>query len=165
MDLTRVWAGPIGGRIIADLGADVISIESPWNRGLREVDPSSPLARHPDNETGDRPWNRVGGFNKLARNKRGVTLNLQDERGRALFAELVERADVVLENYSPPVIPQLGFDFASLSKRNPHIVYTAILLASAPLVQAAGEPRLAGSLGSRAALGNLRLAGHRALPT
>ena len=128
LDLTRVWAGPIAGRILGDLGADVIHVESPWNRGYRERDPLMATLGHlfPDNEPGERPWNRVGGFNKLARNKRGLTLNLQDARGRDLFAALVARSDVVLENYSPRVMPKLGFDFAALRKLNPRIVHTAM---------------------------------------
>ena len=128
LDLTRVWAGPIAGRILGDLGADVIYVESPWNRGYRERDPLMATLGHlfPDNEPGERPWNRVGGVNKLARNKRGLTLNLRDARGRDLFAALVARSDVVLENYSPRVMPQLGFDFAALRKLNPRIVHTAM---------------------------------------
>lgn len=128
LDLTRVWAGPIAGRILGDLGADVIHVEAPWNRGYREADPMMATLGHlfPDNEPGERPWNRVGGFNKLARNKRGLTLNLQDARGRDLFAALVGRSDVVLENYSPRVMPQLGFDFPALRQLNPRIVHTAM---------------------------------------
>ncbi|MBA4181053.1 MAG: hypothetical protein C0506_10735 [Anaerolinea sp.] len=128
LDLTRVWSGPIAGRLLADLGADVIHVESPWNRGLQVRDVSVAALSHlyPDDDGGERQWNRSGGFNKLARNKRAVTLNLQDERGRSVFAELVRHADVVLENYSPRVMPQLGFGFADLQRLNPSIVYTAI---------------------------------------
>lgn len=128
LDLTRVWAGPIAGRLLADLGADVIHIESPWNRGLQAVEPEMAALTHlyPEDEVGERPWNRSAGVNKLARNKRGVTLNLQDERGRAIFAELVQKSDVVLENYSPRVMPSLGFDFESMKKLKPSIVYTAM---------------------------------------
>jgi crotonobetainyl-CoA:carnitine CoA-transferase CaiB-like acyl-CoA transferase len=128
LDLTRIWSGPIAGRLLADLGADVIHVESPWNRGLTVRDESMATLSHlyPDDDPGERPWNRSGGFNKLARNKRSVVLNIQDERGRAVFAELVKHADVVLENYSPRVMPGLGFDFASLAVLNPAIVYTSI---------------------------------------
>ena len=128
VDLTRVWAGPIAGRLLGDLGAEVISVESPWNRGYRDVDQEFVALTHlyPENQPGERHWNRVSGFNKLARNKRGVTLDLQDVRGRDVLAELIKRADVVLENYSPHVMPKLGFDFESLKRLNPHVVYTAM---------------------------------------
>jgi crotonobetainyl-CoA:carnitine CoA-transferase CaiB-like acyl-CoA transferase len=128
LDLTRVWAGPLAGRLLGDLGADVILIEAPWARGGREVPPEAARITHlfPDNDVGERPWNRVGGFNKLNRNKRGITLRLDHPRGKALFEALVSHADVVLENYSPRVMPQLGLDFARLRELNPHLVYVAI---------------------------------------
>ena len=128
LDLTRVWAGPIAGRLLGDLGADVIAIESPWNRGYHAVDQHFAALTHlyPDNEVGERPWNRNAGFNKLARNKRGLTLDLKDPRCREIFAALVKRADIVLENYSPKVMPSLGFDFEGLRKLNANIVYAAM---------------------------------------
>jgi len=128
LDLTRVWAGPWAGRMLGDLGADVISIEAPFNRGPREVPDAAAFVSHlfPENEIGERPWNRFGGFNKLHRNRRSVTLNFRDERGRELFAALVAEADVVMENFSPRVMPQLGFDFDGLRAINPSIIYVAM---------------------------------------
>ena len=128
LDLTRVWAGPWAGRMLGDLGADVISIEALFNRGPRDVPDSAAFVSHlyPENEIGERPWNRFGGFNKLHRNRRSVTLNFRDERGRELFAELVAEADIVIENFSPRVMPQLGFDFERLKKINPSIIYAAM---------------------------------------
>jgi len=120
LDMTRVWSGPIAGRLLGDLGANSILIESPWNRGIRHPDPEASFFTHPDNERGEHPWNRAGGFNKLARNKRSLTLDMKKERAREVFAELVKQADVVLENYSPRVMPQFGFDFESLKKRPSH---------------------------------------------
>ena len=128
LDLTRVWAGPIAGRMLGDLGADVILVEAPWARGAREVPPGAALITHlfPDNEVGERPWNRIGGFNKLNRNKRSVTLPLHRPEGKRLFEELVRHADVVLENYSPRVMPRLGLDFPRLRALNPHVLYVAL---------------------------------------
>lgn len=128
LDMTRVWAGPWAGRMLGDLGADVISIEAPFNRGPRSVPDAAAFVSHlyPENEVGERPWNRIGGYNKLHRNRRSVTLNLRDERGRELFARLVAEADVVVENYSPRVMPQLGFDFEGLRAINPSIIYVAM---------------------------------------
>ena len=128
LDLTRAWAGQIAGRLLGDLGADVISIEAPWGRGRREVPDSAAFVGHlyPENEVGEQPWNRNGGYNELRRNRRSVTLNFRDERGRALFERLVAEADAVIENYSPRVMPQYGFDFEALRAINPSIVYVAM---------------------------------------
>jgi len=128
LDLTRVWAGPLAGRMLADLGADVIAVERLSNRGPRDVPPEAVYVTHlyPENEVGTRPWNRVAGFNKLMRNRRGVTLDLKDPICHAMFTELVKSSDVVLENYSPRVMGQFGFDFEALREINPHIVYAAM---------------------------------------
>ena len=128
LDLTRVWAGPIAGRLLGDLGADVIHIESPWNRGPLEVpdDLAELTHTYPDNELGERHWNRNGGFNKLARNKRGLAMDLSSERGQELFRQLIAESDVVLENYSPRVFPQWGLDWDALRQFNPAIVHTSM---------------------------------------
>jgi crotonobetainyl-CoA:carnitine CoA-transferase CaiB-like acyl-CoA transferase len=128
LDLTRVWAGPIAGRLLGDLGAEVIHIESPWNRGPMEVADDLAELTHlfPDNELGERHWNRNGGFNKLARNKKGLSLDLSTGRGQELFRELISQADVVLENYSPRVFPQWGLDWDSLRAINPSIIHTSM---------------------------------------
>lgn len=128
LDLTRVWAGPLAGRLLGDLGADVVAIEAPWSRGPATVPPEAAQVMHlyPENDVGEHPWNRFGGFNKLARNRRSVALDMATPAGREVFADLVRVADVVIENYSPRVMPQFGFDFDGLRALNPHIVYTAM---------------------------------------
>ncbi|MXX80878.1 MAG: CoA transferase [Chloroflexi bacterium] len=128
LDLTRVWAGPIAGRLLGDLGADVIHIESPWNRGPLEAPDNLAELTHlyPDNELGERHWNRNGGFNKLARNKRGVSIDLSSSPGLELFRELLSFSDVVLENFSPRVFPQWGLDWESLRRLNPSIIHTSM---------------------------------------
>jgi len=128
LDLTRVWAGPIAGRLLGDLGAEVIHIESPWNRGPLEVAEELAELTHlyPDNELGERPWNRNGGFNKLARNKKGLSLDLSTSRAQQLFRELIRESDVILENFSPRVMPQWGLDWDSLQGINPAIVHTSM---------------------------------------
>lgn len=128
LDLTRVWAGPFGGRLLADLGADVIAVEMPWGRGPRDLPPGAALISHlyPENDLGERPWNRVAGFNKLFRNRRGVTLDLRNTRAKVIFAALVKTADIVLENYSPRVMGQLGFDSDALRRLNPHVIHVSM---------------------------------------
>ncbi len=128
LDLTRVWAGPIAGRLLADLGADAIHIESPWNRGPKDAPQDLAKLAHtyPDNELGERHWNRNGGFNKLARNKRSLVLDLGSERGRELLRGLIAQVDIVLENFSPRVFPQWGLDSDGLAALNPQLVHTAM---------------------------------------
>ena len=128
LDLTRVWAGPIAGRLLGDLGAEVIHIESPWNRGPLEVaDDLAELTHlYPDNELGERHWNRNGGFNKLARNKKGLSIDLSTDRGQRLFRELIRESDVILENFSPRVFPQWGLDWDSLQQINRSIIHTSM---------------------------------------
>lgn len=110
LDLTRVRAGPTAVRQLADWGANVIKIEQPPRPG----EESGFGARHgPD-------------FQNLHRNKRSLTLNLKDPDGLAIFKRLVEKADVVVENYRPDVKHRLGIDYESLKKVNPRLVYASI---------------------------------------
>ncbi len=111
LDLTRVRSGPTAVRQLADWGADVIKIEPP-----ESVDSSKGMggARHgPD-------------FQNIHRNKRGITLNLKEPEGLALFKRLVAKADVVVENYRPDVKGRLGIDYESVKAINPRIVYASI---------------------------------------
>jgi formyl-CoA transferase len=110
LDLTRVRAGPSCVKQLADFGADVIKVELPPSV---EVDTMSG-PRH--------------GFDmqNLHRNKRSMTLNLKEAEGRAIFMKLVERADVVVENFRPDVKYRLGVDYESLRKVNRRIVLGSI---------------------------------------
>ena len=111
LDLTRVRAGPTAVRQLADWGANVIKIEMP-----ERLEPGEALggSRHgPD-------------FQNLQRNKRSITINLKDPDGVALFKRLVERADVVVENYRPDVKHRLGIDYEHLRPVNPRLVYASI---------------------------------------
>ncbi len=128
LDLGRVWAGPLAGRLLGDLGADVIAIESPDSRGARRVPEELAAITHlfPDGQVGDQPWNRIGSLNALARNKRSVTLDLRRSEARDVFERLVERADVVLENFQPDFLPRLGLGFERLQALNPKLVFASI---------------------------------------
>lgn len=125
LDLSRVWAGPLATRILGDLGADVIRVEAVGARGAKVVSEAvvQHSRRYPENEASARPWNREGMFNKFNRNKRAVTLQLDTEKGKAVFEALVRESDVVLENYSPRVMPQLGLGYERLRDLNPSIIY------------------------------------------
>jgi crotonobetainyl-CoA:carnitine CoA-transferase CaiB-like acyl-CoA transferase len=110
LDLTRVRAGPTCVRQLADWGADVIKIEMP--------------SADPDSGPGGP---RAGSdFQNLHRNKRSLTLNLKAAEGREIFLRLVERADVVVENYRPDVKERLGIAYGQLKAVNPRIVLASI---------------------------------------
>ena len=125
LDLTHVWAGPLGTRILADLGAEVVKIEAPTGRGPREF-PRLSLGGWIGGTPGEDPWNRLAVFVKLQRNKRSVAIDLKTKAGREAFLELVAVADVVIENFSADAMPALGLDHDALSRANPSIIYMAM---------------------------------------
>lgn len=112
LDLTRVLCGPYATMHLGDMGAEVIKIETP--NGGDETRPIKPMA------DGMSVY-----FAVLNRNKRSLTLNLKAEEGRAIFLELVKKADVIVENYRPGVVEKLGIDYETVKKINPRIIYAA----------------------------------------
>lgn len=114
LDLTHMLSGPFAGMVLADLGARTIKIE-PLGRGEAT---RGLLAKDPKNSL-----HGMGAyFLTLNRNKQSVCLDLKHEDGLELFYELVEKADVVLSNFSPGVTKRLKVDYATLSKRNERII-------------------------------------------
>jgi formyl-CoA transferase len=111
LDLTRVRAGPTAVRQLADWGADVVKIEMP--EGVEAGDPLGGPRHGSD-------------FQNLQRNKRGMTLNLKDPRGIAVFRRLAAEADVVVENFRPDVKGRLGIDYEALKAINPRIILASI---------------------------------------
>jgi formyl-CoA transferase len=112
LDLTRVRAGPTCVRQFADWGARVIKIEMPEEEGTATQTDFS--ARH------------EADFQNLHRNKRSMTLHLKNAEGVAILRRMVERADILVENYRPDVKTRLGIDYETLSQVNPRIVYGSI---------------------------------------
>ncbi|MDA0306771.1 MAG: CoA transferase [Proteobacteria bacterium] len=111
LDLTRVRSGPTAVRQFADWGANVIKIEAPEN-----MDASKGMGGVRDGPD----------YQNIHRNKRGMTLNLKNPDGVAVFKRLVEGADVVVENFRPGVMDRLGIGYESLKAVNPAIVLTSI---------------------------------------
>ncbi len=128
LDLTRVWAGPLCTRTLADFGADVVWIEAPWARGPRQIPDSlvEATSYFPDNDQGDCQWNRNTHFVKYALGKRSVVLDLNQQAGRDVLAEMIPHYDVIIENYSPRVMPNLGFDEERIHELNPDIIYVTM---------------------------------------
>jgi crotonobetainyl-CoA:carnitine CoA-transferase CaiB-like acyl-CoA transferase len=104
LDFTRVWAGPLCTRILADLGAEVIKIETP---GAVQAATAMP---GPSNSQ------------KLNRNKLSIALDLQQEEGRALVKRLVGASDMLVENFSARVMPNFGLDYEQLRAINPGLI-------------------------------------------
>ena len=117
IDLTMVYAGPMATRMLADLGAEVIKIES-----ASRCDVFTRANVYPENEPGEQPWNRGGFFHTLNAGKLGISLNLGTERGREIFKRLVGISDAVVENFSPRVMENWGLTYEELRKVKPDIV-------------------------------------------
>ncbi len=109
LDLTRVRAGPTCVRQLADWGANVIKIEAPPG-------PDEPMG-------GPREGSD---FQNLHRNKRSMTLNLKAPEGLAALKRMVNKADVLVENFRPNVKKRLGIDYKTLARINPRLVYASI---------------------------------------
>lgn len=114
LDLTHFIAGPYGTQYLADLGADVIKIESP---------DGGDLGRGAGTDFVEGESVHFWAVNK---NKRSVVLDLKDERGRDIFLRLVDHADVVFDNFRPGVLERLELDAPRLMERNPRLICTSV---------------------------------------
>jgi formyl-CoA transferase len=114
VDLTQFEAGTSITETLAWLGADVVKIENP-NGGEQGRSASS------ERKDADSYY-----FMLLNANKRSVTLNLKDERGKKILRDMIAKADVFAENFAPGVIEKLGFSYEEVSKINPRIVYATV---------------------------------------
>ncbi len=124
IDMTRVWAGPHATRMLADVGAEVIHVTSRKLVGPLTVtrETARILGVYPDDEPGERHWNRNSQTNDLMRNKYDITLELDTPDGLSLLRRLIAISDVVIENYSPRVMPKFGLDYPRLQELNPRII-------------------------------------------
>lgn len=114
LDLTWVVAGPVVGRALADFGATVVRVESSTRvETARFMPPFVEGNATPESSGLYLTWNA---------GKLGMTLNLQDERGREIVRELAKWADVVLEAFSPGTMSKWGLDYAALSAENPGLI-------------------------------------------
>jgi len=112
LDFSRVLSGPFAGRMLSDLGADVVKIEPPDGDLTRQ-------------------WGKViggvpGYYHQQNAGKRNISVDLRAPGARELVFELVRRADVVIENYRPDVMPRLGLGWEALREINPRLVMLSI---------------------------------------
>jgi CoA:oxalate CoA-transferase len=126
IDLTTALAGPYATLLLAGLGATVIKVENPATGGDTSRNNAPYLGK--DGLALGRKHDDDMSVSMLVRGrgKLSVTLNLKDPRAKAVFADLVRDADVLVENYSPGVTQRLGIDYAAVREINPRLVYTSI---------------------------------------
>lgn len=108
VEFTHMVMGPTCGMILADLGAEVIKVEPPGGDRTRKL-----------------PGLGIGFFRTFNRNKKSVVLDITTDEGRVTAAELAGQCDVVLENFRPGLMASLGLDYATLSRRYPHLIYVS----------------------------------------
>ncbi|MEU4197209.1 formyl-CoA transferase [Kribbella sp. NPDC026611] len=113
LDMTHVQSGPSCTQILAWLGADVIKLEAPTGDITRQQ-----LRDLPD---ADSLY-----FTMLNCNKRSITLNLKSDRGKEIFTDLVQNADILVENFAPGAIDRMGFTWERLQLLNPRLIYASI---------------------------------------
>ena len=114
LDFTHVLAGPFCTRLLADLGADVVRVES---------------SKHPDH-----PWpsayiskdGRHASYLNTNRSKRSIAIDLKNDAGRTIASRLAAVADVVIENFSAGVMERLRLDYATLQRPNPRLIYVSM---------------------------------------
>jgi len=120
VDLSRVFAMPYCGAYLADLGAEVIKVDTHHNQF---VDTTRTLnGPYPDNEPGELYWERGGTFQTLNRGKLSVTLDLRSAEALEVLRQLVSVSDIVLENFTPRVMRRFGLDYANLKAVKPDLI-------------------------------------------
>src|ERR671919_1083406 len=113
IDVSGHVAGPYAGSLLGDLGCEVIKVELPDGGDTHR-------GRNPKYE-GYGP-----SFRALNRNKKSVTLNLREKKAREILLQLLERADILIENFRPATRKRLGLDYEKLSKLNPKLIHCSI---------------------------------------
>ncbi len=114
LDLSHALAGPFCSTMLADYGANVIKLEPPG---------AGDIARGWGSAL---PGGETGYFTSMHRNKRGIVVDLKHPQGKDLYFDLVERCDVVVENFRVGTLAKLGLDYEAASARNPGIIYCSV---------------------------------------
>lgn len=117
ISFTSVWAGPWAGAVMADMGAEVIKVES--NRRLDNLRYMVTLAK------AETDVNR-GAFNVINRGTKSCTIDVSRPQGAKIFKDLVKISDVVIENFAPRVMPSLGLDYNTLKEIKPDIIMVSL---------------------------------------
>jgi crotonobetainyl-CoA:carnitine CoA-transferase CaiB-like acyl-CoA transferase len=119
VDLTAVWAGPFGTRMLGDYGAEVIKVESPRQWDLLRALGQIPRSAH-------HWWNKSAYFNHNNRDKHSFALDLGQDTGRDVLLELVKKSDVIVENFRSDVMNNLRLSYEDVRAANPNIIYVSM---------------------------------------
>ena len=123
VELTTAWAGPMAGRVLGFLGAEVIHVEAPTRVNTWRANKDAPKpVNYPGFEPGERPFDRVFLFNSQNVNKRSLILDLKKPAGRNVLDRLLAVTDVLTCNFRPGTLQRLQFDYESLRARCPGII-------------------------------------------
>ena len=112
LDLSQFLSGPRAAQLLAEMGAEVIKVESPVGETMRMLAMLIPGAE------------RV--FAIINRNKKGLVINFRTEKGIELFKELVKKSDVLVENFAPGTMAKMGLSYDKLKDLNPRLIYAVI---------------------------------------
>jgi len=150
VDLTAFWSGPFAALTLANMGAEIIKLEAPKRMdGWR----GAVVSGLPE----ERIWERSPLFNPMNNDKLGITLDLSNPKGVAIFKELVKISDVVMENYTPRVMKNFGLDYSALKELKPDIIMISMPAHGStgpwkdkpgfayPIEQMSGIPQLTGN--------------------
>ncbi len=118
LDLSHHIAGPYCTKLLGGLGAQVVKVEKPG-----DGDPSRRMGPFFENEP---HLEKSLHFLHLNLGKKSITLDLKSSHGREIIKKLILEADILVENFSPRVMPGLGLDYDTISKNNPKLVMTSI---------------------------------------
>lgn len=121
IDLSRVLAGPSATQILGDLGADIVKVENPdGGDDTRKWGP--PFIKHKNGENST----ESSYYMSANRNKRSIALDFRQETDREILLQLIEKADILVENFKVGSLAKFGLDYETLSTRFPHLIYCSI---------------------------------------
>lgn len=120
IDLGTVWSVPLATKLFAQLGAEVIKVDAPNRLDVTRY------GEHADNQLTEKFWETGGRYHALNLNKKNITLDLTQPKGREVFERLVKVSDIVAEQFSPRVMANLGYDYSNLQKLKPDVIMLSV---------------------------------------
>jgi hypothetical protein len=118
LDFTQSLAGPYGTQILADMGAEVVKVET-----LGKGDATRTAGPYHPSDTGKQ---HAGYFHSINRNKKSIALNLKDPVGREIVFDLIRQYDIVVENFRADTMERLGLSYEELRARDERVIYAAL---------------------------------------